>query len=138
MREKQEPYFLSLRKALPWWEKHAPRETLALIHEGVHPSFQLPDYLESRNEKKSAQELAQALEVLSEYMEVGAVIKDPPGVTRHLVPWFVISKQEKGKEKLRVISDCRIINQFFEPKHFKLDHWKNIFPFLKKGIWAGK
>ena len=134
----QEPYFLKLRKALPWWEKHAPRDTLALIQEGVHPSFPLPEYLESRNQVKSAQEVAQALEVLSEYMEVGAVIKDPPGETRHLVPWFVISKQEKGKEKLRLISDCRIINQFFEPKHFKLDHWKNIFPFLKKGMWAGK
>ena len=33
----QEPYFLRLRKALPWWEKHAPRETLALIQEGDTP-----------------------------------------------------------------------------------------------------
>ena len=71
-------------------------------------------------------------------MEVGSVDKNPPGSTRHLVPWFVISKMENGKEKLRLISDCRIINQFFQAKHFKLDHWKNIFPFLKKGMWAGK
>ena len=138
VRAKQEPYFLRLRKALPWWEKHAPRDTLALIQEGVQPSFPLPVFLESKKQVKSAQEEAQALQVLEEYMEVGAVIKDPPGPTKHLVPWFVISKQEQGKEKLRLISDCRIINQFFDPKHFKLDHWKNIFPFLKKGMWAGK
>ena len=81
----QEPYFLRLRKALPWWEKHAPRETLALIQEGVHPSFPLPDYLESREQRKSAQEEAQALEVLEEYIEVGAVVKDPPGETNI---WF--------------------------------------------------
>jgi len=133
-----EPYFLRLRKALPWWEKHAPLSTVKLIQEGVHPSFPLPDYLESKPQFKTAKEEAQAMEVLSEYMEVGAVIKNPPGPTRHLVPWFVISKQENGKEKLRLISDCRIINQFFQTNHFKLDHWKNIFPFLKKGMWAGK
>jgi hypothetical protein len=54
----QEPYFLRLRKALPWWEKHAPKETLALIQEGVHPSFPLPDYLESKKQVKTAQEEA--------------------------------------------------------------------------------
>ena len=85
VKEKQEPYFLRLRKALPWWEKHAPRETLALIQEGVHPSFPLPDYLESREQRKSAQEEAQALEFLEEYIEVGAVVKDPPGETNI---WF--------------------------------------------------
>jgi hypothetical protein len=87
---------------------------------------------------KTTQEEAQALQVLEEYMEVGAVVTNTPGSTKHLVPWFVISKQEKGNEKLRLISDCRIINQFFEKKHFKFDHWKNIFPFLKKGTLAGK
>ena len=30
VKEKREPYFLRLSKALPWWEKHAPRESLAL------------------------------------------------------------------------------------------------------------
>ena len=71
-------------------------------------------------------------------MEVGAVIKDPPGITRHLIPWFVIAKEEHGKEKLRLISDCRTINNYFQPHHFKMDHWKNIFPFLQKGMWAAK
>ena len=92
MHNSAEPYFLSLRKCLPWWEKHAPLSTLKLIQEGVKSSFPLPEFLDSKPQFKTAKEEAQALEVLSEYMEVGAVVKNPPGPTRHLVPWFVISK----------------------------------------------
>ena len=98
--ELEEPYFLRLRKSLPWWEKHAPAATVRLIKQGVRPTFTLPDHLDSKQQKHSPQEEAQALKVLQEYMQVGAVIKDPPGLTRHLIPWFVISKQEQGNEKL--------------------------------------
>ena len=136
--ETEEPYFLRLRRSITWWEKHAPATTVKLIKHGVRPTFNLPEHLGSKVQRHSPQEEEQALQVLQEYMQVGAVIKNPPGITRHLIPWFVISKQENGKEKLRLISDCRVINQFFRTKHFKLDHWKNIFPYLKKGMWAAK
>ena len=134
----EEPYFLRLRKSLPWWEKHAPAATVKLIRQGVQPTFKLPDHLDSRGQKHSPREEAQALKVLQEYMQVGAVIKNPPGLTRHLIPWFVISKQEQGKEKLRLISDCRTINQFFKTKHFKLDHWKIFFHTSKKACGQQK
>ena len=132
------PYFSRLQENFLWWKKFAPKRVLHLIQEGVHADFPLPNFLDSRIQSKTTQEEVQALQVLEEYMAVGAVIKNPPGVTRHLVPWFVIKKEENGKEKLRLISDCRQLNHFFNPQRFKLDHWKNIFPFLKKGMWAGK
>ena len=40
--------------------------------------------------------------------------------------------------KHRFITDCRALNQFLEPKQFKLDHLHTIFPYLKKGWVAAK
>ena len=87
-------------------------------------------FLPRTEQNKSVQEEMQALQVLQEYMEVGAVIKNPSGQTRHLIPWFVIQKGEK----LRLITDCRELNQFLTPKPFKLESWKEIFPVLIKVI----
>ena len=62
-----------------------------------------------------------------------------PSTTKYLVPWFVITKMEdNGKEKNRLIADCRQLNQFLDPQPFKLDHWQNIFPLLRKNMWAAK
>ena len=41
-------------------------------------------------------------------------------------------------DKLRLITDCRELNQYFIPKPFKLENWGEIFPFLRKGMWAAK
>ena len=132
------PYFEQVRGKEGWWVQNAPKETLQLIMHGVGPSLRLPDNLSKKIQVKSPLEEQKALQVLQEYLEVGAVCKNPPGETKHLVPWFVISKEENGQEKLRLIADCREINQFFLPQHFKLDHWQVIFPFLQKGMWAAK
>jgi hypothetical protein len=133
-----QPFYLRVRNHLSWWEKRAPQATLDLLSQGVQETWPLPEFLQSKPQRKTFQEEAQALQVLQEYMEVGAVIKNPPGVTRHLIPWFVLAKMDNGKEKLRLISDCRMLNHYFQSNHFKMDHWNNIFPFLKKGMWAGK
>ena len=76
---------------------------------------------------------------MEEYLQVGAVkqILDN-SVTRHLVPWFIITKKEGQGEKVRLIADCREINRFFSTKHFKLDHMQNIFPVLRPGMWGAK
>ena len=62
------------------------------------------------------------------------------------MPWFVISKEElledNGKTiksvKHRLITDCRQVNKFLSCPHFRMDHWGQIFPFLRKGQWASK
>ena len=75
--EVEESYFLRLRKSIPWWEKHAPKATVNLIKHGVKSTFPLPEYLDSKEQHHTPQEEAQALQVLQEYMQVGAVIKNP-------------------------------------------------------------
>lgn len=76
---------------------------------------------------------------MDEYLSVGAAKEVPFAGTKFLVPWFVIQKVDSsGKEKLRLISDCRRLNNFLNPLHFKLDHWKDIFPFLRQNMWATK
>ena len=57
-------------------------------------------------------------------------------VPRSLV--FDLKKPEGDSFKDRLICDCRKINQFSEPKPFRLDHLQNIFPYLRKGHWASK
>ena len=37
-----------------------------------------------------------------------------PEQAKFLVPWFFIRKMDKGKEKLRLISDCRLLNDHLE------------------------
>ena len=74
-----------------------------------------------------------------EYVEANAAREIPMAGTKYLVPLFVIRKIEaNGKEKLRLISDCREVNKVLNPPRFKLDHWKDIFPQLEKGMWATK
>ena len=79
-----------------------------------------------------------ANKILGEYAEVGAVKKVTDQNTRHLIPWFIVSKEEQNGVKHRLISDCRELNQFMETKRFALDNIQNIFPFLKKGQWCAK
>ena len=75
-----------------------------------------------------------AWETIQEYLEVGAVTEIPLHQAKHLIPWFVIKKGEK----LRLITNCKEINQFLHPRPFKLENWPEIFPFLRKGMWAAK
>jgi hypothetical protein len=88
---------------------------------------------------RQGQNLEQAQKILEEYEQCGAVKRVTPQGTKHLLPWFLISKPEEGGGvKWRFISDCREINQFFEVKKFKLDHLQQIYPTLQKGHWGAK
>ena len=80
--------------------------------------------------------MCQAQTVLKEYLEIGAVKHIPPEKAKFLVPWFVISKMEGQQEKLRLISDCRLINEHSDAKKFKMDHWGSIFSLLRRGMWG--
>jgi hypothetical protein len=90
-------------------------------------------------EKKPPEQEKLALEVILDYVKVGAAKEVELRGTRYLVPWFVIQKvDEAGHQKLRLISDCRKLNEFLAPPHFRLDHWRDIFPVLRKNMWAAK
>ena len=130
---------VQLRRRLSWWEKAgAPSKVLSYIVQGVEPQWASPS-LRLQAQPRSAQQEALAMQVLGEYMQVGAVQEVSPHMSKYWVPWFVIAKKEdNGKEKLRLIADCRVINQFLQPKKFTLDHWQKIFPLLRKDMWATK
>jgi hypothetical protein len=81
----------------------------------------------------------EAHNILKEYQEVGPIREVPHHGTRYLVPWFIIRKREpSGQEKTRLICDCRLINKFLHPTHFRLDNLSNIIPTLRVGMWAIK
>ena len=87
-----------------------------------------------KEQQKGQEEIDLALKVMMEYVEAKAAKEIPMEGTKYLVPWFVIKKMEaNGKEKLRLISDCREVNKVLNPPRFKLDHWKDIFPSWKRG-----
>ena len=70
-----------------------------------------PHSLQLKPCHRSCADQTAALQVLEEYKEVGAVEEISLQGTQFLVSWFVIRKREGEVEKLRLISDCREINQ---------------------------
>lgn len=134
------PSFFRLRQKLDWWRKFASKDIVQLILEGVGEEWVEPTYAlkSSLHLPKSCQEIVQVHSILKDYLQVGA-IKDISGQdVPYCVPWFIISKEELGSHKLRLILDCRKINLGFHPKTFKMDGWKDIFPVLRKDLWASK
>lgn len=112
---------------------------MTLITNGVAKPAALQQALSLKPQWKTDSEVTKAQGVLLEYHQVGAIkeITDC-SPTKHLIPWFLICKEEGTKEKVRLIADCRELNCFFQTKHFKLDHLHHIFPLLKPGMWGAK
>ena len=127
-----------LRMEFPWWKQHASWEVCNLIAQGLQADRPLPVTLSCHPCVRSQEDTQLALEVLKEYVEVGAVTVIHESMARHLIPWFLIKKLKGEKTKLRLISDCRELNQFFKYQPFRLDNWSNIFPVLRQGMWAAK
>ena len=120
-----------------WWVKHAHLKALNLITGGIYlPN--LPRDLTQNLQQHSKEELALATVILRDYAASGAVRKVKKEGTKHLIPWFILSKKEKGGMKHRLISDRREINNFVETKKFCLQNLQDIFPYLKQGQWAAK
>jgi hypothetical protein len=131
------PLYQRLQHSLQWWQKNASPQVVTLIREGITPQWHLPPLLSVQGRQGS--NLDQAQKILADYEKSGAVKRVGAEGTRHLLPWFLISKVEPtGDTKWRFISDCREINQHFQVQKFRLDHLQQIYPQLKKGEWAAK
>ena len=108
------PLRLRLLQCLPWWKRNAPSLVVQLILRGVEQDIPLPPSLTMSRPNKSEKDLQLAQEILLDYEKSGAVrVVTDPHHTRHLVPWFIVSKEEQGGLKHRFITDCRELNQFF-------------------------
>ena len=137
------PFPQRLKSRIAWWESHAPPEIVRLIREGVDWHGEAPQALPIFPCHRQDADVAVCRCVLQDYLECGAVtaigsLQQALPSTRYLVPWTVLSKWEGDNAKHRLISDCRVLNSFLRPPHFKLDHWGQIFPFVRKGMWAAK
>ena len=78
---------------------------------------------------RNVEQMQAARELVADYIKAGAVQPVAMEGTRYLIPWFIVSKPEGNQIKHRLISDCRVLNKFLTPKTFRLDHWKDTFPF---------
>ena len=122
-----------LEMCMHWWETHATSEVLQLIREGVKEDRCLPLTVGFSTQEKTQEELKLAERILEDYEKSGAVRKVNSSETRHLIPWFILSKEENGSTKHRFITDCRSLNQNLSPTQFKLDTLQVVYPYLKKG-----
>ena len=112
-----------------------------MIQTGLTPGWSKEPYLPMIPTHRSAGQVQEAEQILQEYLEVGAVQQlqgEELLETKFLVPWVLIKKQENVSPKVRLIADCRLLNQHIQTQHFLLNQWPDIFPFLKKGMFAGK
>jgi hypothetical protein len=90
----------------------------------LHPT---PHHVQETLMQKTQQK--SGTKILEDYLSSGAVKKvTDPENTRHLVPWFVLSKPEKEGVKHRLIADCRELNQFCSPEKFTMETMATIFP----------
>ena len=125
------PFYLRLRRSLSWWQQHNKNpQVMGLINNGVSAAHALPSKLSMVPCKRSQSETSLAWETVQEYLEVGALKEVKIHQAKHLIPWFVIQKGEK----LRLITNCKEINQYLEPKPFRLEIWPEMFAFLRKGM----
>ena len=132
------PLFQRLRQRLAWWERHASPSVVQLVRYGVRAPWVRPPRLPVRPQLCSQDSEKAADSIFQEYEVVGAVKRVSWEGTAHLVPWFLLEKQEQTGTKVRLISDCRIINREFCTRSFRLDHLAQILPVLRRGYFAEK
>ena len=86
-----------MRNRMPWWQKHGSLQVQSLMTHGV-PCPHLPAVLSMKPCIRSQEQTQEALQILEEYRELGAVRLVHLQEVRHLIPWFVIEKLENRKK----------------------------------------
>ncbi len=71
------PLFQRLWVRWPWWKAHASPEVLHLVSHGISPEWRKPPQIPWRERAHSAQQVAEATEILREYQTAGAVTQIP-------------------------------------------------------------
>jgi hypothetical protein len=94
--------------------------------------------LSTKSNPRGEQDLKQVQAILTTYQESGAIKVVKDFNSKHLIPWFLISKQERGGDQME--TNCRLsgVESTLQSPPFKLDHLHQIFPNLMKGHWGAK
>ena len=92
------PFFRRLKDRITWWNKNASPEVVKNIKYGIAPDWCCPS-LPLLSMQKTAEEQFDCLNLLSDYLQLGAVREVTPPEVKFLVPWFLIKKPEGGVPK---------------------------------------
>jgi hypothetical protein len=90
------PLYQRLQKRLSWWVQHASPQVVEVIKHGIKPPWVHPPPLSAKSNPRGEQDLQQVQTILTTYQESGAIKVVEDFNSRHLIPWFLISKQEGG------------------------------------------
>ena len=85
-----------LQQSLSWWKRWAKPHIVDLIKEGIKPQWSSPPRMSLSG--RQGPNLEQAKEILLDYQKSGAVKEVQDQNSKHLLPWFLISKPEEGGE----------------------------------------
>ena len=135
-----------LRLKLGWWRQHASRAVIDILMRGLLPKVHLPcisSASPSCAHPPHSLEYKFALELVREYLDIGSLQSCLRDDITYLVPWFIVLKKDvlpDGQivDKGRFVVNLKRPNSFLQTKHFTLDHWGNVFPFLRRGQWGAK
>ena len=116
------PPFFQVRQHLGWWEKHAPEHVLKLILGGGGTQFsRLGTLVHPHSKITEGNAIGFGSHV--RLRAAGGSKRGSLGGNKFFSSLVCNRKKttETGKKKLRLISDCRKINQYVNPKTFKLN-----------------
>lgn len=118
-----------------WYDIGAYRSVLDIIEHGyVIPFVKIPSPACFRNNSSATRHADFVTKAIQELLEDGRIIESKfvPSVVNPLS----VSVNETGKKWL--ILDLRYINQFVKPQKFKLDDWRVMFQYVRKGNFMFK
>ena len=118
-----------------WYDIGAYRSVLDIIEHGyVIPFVEIPSPAWFRNNSSATRHADFVTKAIQELLEDGRIIESKfvPSVVNPLS----VSVNETGKKRL--ILDLRYINQFVKPQKFKLDDFRVMFQYVRKGNFMFK
>lgn len=94
-------FYRALRQRLCWWRAHAASHIQEVIAHGILKPPQLSGPLSCVSQYKNPADVLEAQSIMLEYSQVGAVKlhSGPRQDILHLVPWFIIKKEEKMEKR---------------------------------------
>ena len=122
--------------SLSWWNKNASPEVVKNIKYGIAPDWCCPS-LPLLSIQKTAEEQFDCLNLLSDYLQLGAVREVTPQEVKFLVPWFLIKKPEGGyqSETYHRLQEAQLLSPAIS---FQDGPLENNFPLPPKRHVGGK
>jgi len=116
------PLHQRLQKSLGWWSKHASKEVVDIIREGIKPPWANPPKLPIIHHQRGEQNLEQAHKILLDYQQSGSVKLVGEETTCYLIPCLFFKTRKRGQKSGNLFPIVDKMNTHLTPKTLKLDH----------------